>query len=171
LKKVFTYKAAVNKTQLQAFSMIEAIVGMAITAIIMSLIFVVFSIVTERLLDFKNQNQPVNDLNRLTYSVNKDIFENDKMQIRQEELVFTGYSGELVRYSVQEDYALRTKGEFVDTFKIQIKEMVMDSVFSRSKRLAFRKLKMKLEVSEKEMGLNFYKQIYANELLQAIQEK
>lgn len=103
MKKVFTYKAAVNKTQLQAFSMIEAIVGMAITAIIMSLIFVVFSIVTERLLDFKNQNQPVNDLNRLTYSVNKDIFENDKMQIRQEELVFTGYSGELVRYSVQED--------------------------------------------------------------------
>ncbi|UUC46503.1 PulJ/GspJ family protein [Flavobacterium cerinum] len=159
-----------NKVQLRAFSMIEAIVGMAITAIIMSLIFVIFSIVTERMLDFKNQNQPVNDLNRLTYLVNKDIFENEKMKLQETALRFIGYSGEQVSYRMEETYLLRSNGEFVDTFRVQIKEIQLDSVYSRSKRLAFRKLKLKLDVNEKEMGLNFYKPIYASELLQATKE-
>ena len=150
--------------------MIEAIVSMAITAIIMSLIFVVFSIVSERLLDFKNQNQPVNDLNRFTYSVNKDIFENEKIKLQEEVLLFTGYAGEQVLYSIGNEYLLRTKGDFVDTFRIQIKEIQLDSVYSRSKQLAFRKLNVKLDVNEKEMGLHLYKQIYASELIQAIQK-
>lgn len=55
-----------SKNSISAFSLIEAIVSMAITAIIMGFFFVIFSIVTERMLDYKNQNELVNDLNRLT---------------------------------------------------------------------------------------------------------
>ena len=82
-----------NRKMTSAFSIVEAIVGMAITAIIMSIIFVVFSIVTERMMDYKNQNESICDLNRLTYSVNKDIFENEKMTVIDNEITFKGYSG------------------------------------------------------------------------------
>ncbi|MFH6996248.1 hypothetical protein ACHRWY_27615, partial [Flavobacterium sp. FlaQc-48] len=65
------YKNRNSASSLPAFSIIEAVVGMVITAIIMGVLFVIFSIITGRMLDFKNQNQLVNDLNRLTYSLNK----------------------------------------------------------------------------------------------------
>ncbi len=164
------YKPMNSKQSLPAFSIIEAIVGMAITAIIMGIVFVIFSIVTERMLDYKNQNQLVNDLNRLTYSLNKDIFDNEKMMVIDHEVVFNGYSGEVVKYNFQEDYTLRSKETFIDTFQIKLKQMLIDSVKSNKQKKVFLKLKLKVEVNENEMDLNFYKRIYANELLQTIKE-
>ncbi|MEO8535055.1 MAG: hypothetical protein ABI441_14955 [Flavobacterium sp.] len=149
-----------------AFSIIETLVGMAITAIIMGILFVIFSIVTERMFDFKNQNQLVNDLNRLTYSLNKDIFEKEKMNRIDNELSFKGYAGEQVHYNFQEEYTIRTHETFIDTFKIKLKELVIDTVKSKSKQLIFLKLKLRVEINEKESSLNFYKRVYANELLQ-----
>lgn len=159
-----------NKNSIPAFSLIEAIVSMAITAIIMGIVFVIFSIVTERMLDYKNQNELVNDLNRLTYSVNKDIFENEKMKIIENEVIFNGYAGETVKYNFQEEYILRSKETFIDTFKIKLKQIVIDSVKNKSQRIVFQKLKLKVEVNEREMDLKFYKRLYANEFLQAIKE-
>ncbi|WP_300568518.1 hypothetical protein [Flavobacterium sp.] len=159
-----------NKQTLSAFSIIEAIVGMAITAIIMGIVFVVFSIVTERMLDYKNQNQLVNDLNRLTYSLNKDIFDNEKMTAIDNEVVFKGYSGEVVKYTFQEDYTLRNNETFIDTFKVKLKQLAIDSIKSNSQKNVFLKLKLNVEVNENEMDLNFYKRVYANELLQTIKE-
>lgn len=159
-----------NKRFIPAFSIMEAIVGMAITAIIMGIIFVIFSIVTERMMDFKNQNQLVNDLNRLTYSINKDIFETENMNVVENEVIFKGYAGEIVKYSFQEEYILRSKESFVDTFQIKSKQIIVDSVKSNSDRLVFRKLRLNVEVNKKVMDLRFYKRVYANELLQLIRE-
>lgn len=151
-----------------AFSIIETIVGMAISAIIMGILFVIFNIVTERMIDFKNQNQLVNDLNRLTYSLNKDIFEKEKMNQTADELLFKGYAGEKVTYTFQEDFTTRTNETFVDTFQIKLKEIVVDTVKNKSQRLLFQKLKLTVEINEKASSLNFYKRVYANELLQKI---
>lgn len=156
---------------IQAFSIVEAIVGMAITAIIMSIVFVIFSIVTERMLDYKNQNQPVCDLNRLTYSINKDIFENEKMNAQNTEITFYGYSGQKVKYNFESDNILRTNEVFVDTFKIKLNQIKVDSVKSKSQKLVFQKLKLNIEVNQKPMDLSFYKRVYANELLIKIGEK
>ncbi|OXA99549.1 PulJ/GspJ family protein [Flavobacterium pectinovorum] len=157
-----------QKNSVSAFSIIETIVGMAITAIIMSILFVIFNIVTERMLDFKNQNQLVNDLNRLTYSINKDIFEKEKMTRIDNELFFKGYAGEKVTYNFQEDFTIRTHETFIDTFKIKLKQIVIDTVRNKSQQLLFQKLKLNVEINENESSLNFYKRVYANELLQKI---
>lgn len=153
-----------------AFSIIEAIVSMAIMAIILGIVFFVFSIVTEQMLDYKDQNQLVNDLNRLTYSLNKDIFDNEKMNVTDDEIIFNGYSGELVRYNFIDDYILRSKETFIDTFKVALKQIRIDSAKSNSQRKVFLKLNISVEANEREMDLNFYKQVYANELLQSIKK-
>ncbi|WP_395057215.1 type II secretion system protein J [Flavobacterium sp.] len=155
-----------KKNTVKAFSIIEAIIGMAITAIIMGIVFVIFSIVSERMLDYKNQNALVNDLNRLTYCINKDIFDNEKMTVIDNEVIFNGYSGEVVKYNFQDDYTLRNREEFIDTFKVKLKDMIIDSVKSETQKKVFLKLKLNVEVNEREMDLNFYKRVYANELLQ-----
>lgn len=156
-----------KKGHLPAFSMIEAVVGMAITAIIMGIIFVIFSLVTERMLDYKNQNQLVNDLNRLTFSLNKDIFESETMQSGDNNLEFQGYSGDKVDYHFQEEYILRATEIFTDTFRVPLRQLAIDSVKSKSEKLVFRRLKVEVEVSKQPMELKFYKQVYANELLEA----
>lgn len=153
-----------------AFSIIEAVVGMAITAIIMGVLFVIFSIVTGRMLDFKNQNQLVNDLNRLTYSLNKDIFEKEKMTVSENEIYFNGYAGEKISYQFTDDYILRNSETFVDTFRIKLNSMRMDTVKSKSEQFVFQKIKLNIESNEKEMDLRFYKRVYPNELLLSIKK-
>lgn len=151
-----------------AFSIIEAIVGMAVTAIIMGILFVIFSIVSGRMIDFKNQNQLVNDLNRLTYSLNKDIFENEKMIASENEIYFNGYAGERVSYQFFDDVILRNSETFVDTFQIKLKTMILDTVKSKSEQFVYQKIKLNIESNEKELDLRFYKRVYPNELLQKI---
>jgi hypothetical protein len=159
-----------KKRMVSSFSIVEAIVGMAITAIIMSIIFVVFSIVTERMMDYKNQNELICDLNRLTYSINKDIFENEKMNIVDNEITFKSYSGESIKYSFQEEYALGNNEIFIDTFKIKLNQITIDTLKSKSEQVVFQKLKFNIEVNENKMDLKFFKRIYANELLKKIKD-
>lgn len=154
-----------------AFSIIEAIVGMAVTAIIMGILFVIFSIVSGRMLDFKNQNQLVNDLNRLTYSLNKDIFEKEKMTASENEIYFNGYAGERVTYQFFDDVILRNSETFVDTFQIKLKTMILDTVKSKSEQFVFQKIKLNIESNEKELDLHFYKRVYPNELMQKIKNQ
>lgn len=163
------YKIIPDKGNLiPAFSIIEAVVGMAITAIIMGILFVIFSIVSGRMLDFKNQNQLVNDLNRLTYSINKDIFEKEKMTASENEIYFKGYAGEKVSYQFFDDYILRNSETFIDTFQIKIKRMVLDTVKSKSEQFVFQKIRLNTESNEQKLDLRFYKRVYPNELLQKI---
>lgn len=160
-----------SKNAIPAFSIVETIVGMAISAIIMGILFAIFSIVSDRMLDFRDQNQLVNDLNRLTYSLNKDIFEKEKMNSFDHELVFTGYAGEKVAYNFQEDFTTRTNEIFVDTFKIKLNQIVLDTVKNKSEQLLFQKLKLNVKINDSTSSLNFYKRVYANELLQKIPKK
>ncbi|KIA94977.1 MULTISPECIES: hypothetical protein [unclassified Flavobacterium] len=153
-----------------AFSIIETIVGMAIAAIIIGALFVIFSIITGRMLDFKNQNEIINDLNRLTYSLNKDIFEKEKMIIIEREIYFKGYTGEKVSYRFSDDYILRNSKTFIDTFQIKLNSIIMDTVQSNSGEFVFQKLRLKIKSNEKPLDLRFYKRVYSNELLQTIKK-
>jgi len=164
------FKIHNNTKSVPAFSIIEAVVGMAITAIIMGVLFVIFSIITGRMMDFKNQNQLVNDLNRLTYSLNKDIFEKEKMMVLESEIDFNGYSGEKVSYQFSDDYILRNSETFIDTFRIKLNKMIVDTVKSKSEQFVFQKIKLNIESNEKELDLRFYKRVYPNELLEKIKK-
>src|SRR5690606_15192619 len=123
-----------------------------------------------QMFDYKNQNEFVNDLNRLTYSMNKDIFENEKMNVLENEIVFNGYAGERVKYNFEEEYILRSRETFIDTFKIKWNRITIDSVKNKSERIIFQKLKLNILVNENNMDLKFYKRVYPNELLKAIKE-
>lgn len=148
-----------------AFSIIEAVVSMVVSAIVIGLIFVVFTILSERMLDFKNQNQYVSDLNRLTYSLNKDIFESEKMIASDEGLVFYSYSGDRTTYVTNPEYLLRSREEFIDTFRIPVKQFRMDSLQNKTKTAVFQRLSINVSVNSQPMDLRFFKKVYTNELI------
>lgn len=148
-----------------SFSIVEAIVGMAVAAIIMGITFLIFSIITERMLDFKKQNQLINDLNRLTYSINKDIFDSEKMIPNGNQITFEGYSGEKTKYYFEQEHSIRIKESFIDTFMVKLNTIRVDSVKSKNRLKVYLKLKMNVTGNDNVLDLSFYKRVYANELL------
>lgn len=154
-----------NKNYIKAFSLLETIISMAIAAIVIGITFIIFSILTENMISYKKSNENTHDLNRFTYCINKDIFESEKLVFNENPIIFYNYSGETVKYYIENNNVILNKKEFRDTFKIKVKEIIIDSVGNRSKKLNFLKIKIKISSDSIMMDLNFYKSIYADELL------
>lgn len=154
-----------SKGYVKAFSIVEAAFSMVITAIVIGLVFIIFSILSERMLDFKNQNQYVADMNRLTYALNKDIFDNERMYSDGTGILFNSYSGKSTQYRCTAEYTVRAKDGFVDTFKIPFKQCILDTVKNKKHTIVFQQLKIKVTVNKQPFDLNFYKKVYANQLI------
>jgi hypothetical protein len=154
-----------NSKHIQAFSIVEVMVSMVITAIIVGLIFGVYTIVSEQIVAFKKENEQTADFNRLSYSLNKTVFDSEKMIIRTNGVYFQTYDGDTILYQKEETYLIRKTQKFTDTFKLQLNEIRVDSVFNSSKSKVFQKLELELFINENTISLRFYKPIYANQLI------
>jgi hypothetical protein len=153
-----------KKLNIAAFSIMETIISMVITALIISIVFVLFSILTEKLFDIKKQNQLTNDLNRLSFAINKDIFENEKMIYSDSSWIFVSFNlKDTVEYQFKDSSVVRSKNEFMDTLGIKVIQMNRDSVWNKSKKIGFTKIKLSLEIDKRNTELDFYKRVYSNE--------
>lgn len=154
-----------NKLHIAAFSIVEALVGMAVTAIVIGLVFVVFTILSSQLATLKTQHQVVSDLNRLCYSLRKDIHESQIMVPQHDGVRFVTYSGESVVFTKESDYLLRKTAVFIDTFRIHVNQFQADTLSNEKKSLMFQRLRFNVNIHDKRDTLAFYKAVYANELL------
>ncbi|MNK23700.1 hypothetical protein D3C87_419980 [compost metagenome] len=160
-----------RQNKVAAFTIVEAIVSMAVTGIILAIIFVIFSITSERLLDFKKQNEAITDLNRLSYTINKAIFESEDMElVNNEELVFKGYYGNEIYYRLTKDYLICEREDYTDTFHLETKHIRVDILPSTSKNEEYQRLTWQLLIDKNKINLNFYKKIYADKLLNSAKE-
>lgn len=151
---------------IKAFTIVEAVVSMVVTAIIFSVIFVIFSIVSERLSDFKKQNEYVADLNRWSYSVNKAIFESNRMSLDEKSLSFVTYNGEIITYEFQDEKIVRQSGAFRDTFNMAVQRVHIDTLRSPMGYTIYQRLQCQIAEGEVLTKMNFYKKIYANQLIE-----
>lgn len=145
----------------------EAIFSMVITAIVIGVVYVIFSILTERMTDFKEHNRYVADMNRLSYAITKDIFDSEQMFEKDNNLVFERYSGAVARYEFGEMFTVRVQDDFTDTFAVSMKSLKTDTIANKSKRMFLKRLKFQFDVHGKLLDMNFFKRIYPNQLLKA----
>ena len=155
----------IKKNVLPAFTIVEAVVSMAVTAIIISIIFVIFSVTSQRLMDIKTQSQYINDMNRFTYSVNKGIFDSERIDMTDNGVLFNTYDGGVTEYKLAEKYFTRNQNDFIDTFYLTVKKVRIDTVKSASGRVEYQRLKWNISINDKDTQLSFYKRIYANDLI------
>lgn len=154
-----------TKYNISAFSIVEVLVSMAITGIIIGIIFTVFTIVSEQLLNFKEQNQYISDYNRFSYAVNKDIFDSEEMISTENGLIFKKYNGDEVVFEKQDSIFLRKAQTFVDTFQFKVSVLHLDTLRNNSKSKIFQRVSVTMEVNKMEQQLRFYKPIYTNQLI------
>lgn len=163
--KPFTFTRMKNKNYIAAFSIVEIMVSMVITAIVVGLIFGVFTIVSEQIIEFKKENEQTADFNRLSYSLNKAVFDSEKMITRENGIYFQTYDGDTILYKKEDAYLIRKAQTFTDTFRLELQTMRIDSVYNEKKSKVFQKLELELLIHEKSVPLRFYKPIYANQLI------
>lgn len=154
-----------TKYNISAFSIVEVLVSMAITGIIIGIIFTVFTIVSEQLLNFKEQNQYISDYNRFSYAVNKDIFESEEMISTENGFIFKKYNGDEVMFEKQDSVFLRKAQTFVDTFQFKVSVLSFDTLRNNSKNKVFQRVSVTMQVNKVEQQLRFYKPIYTNQLI------
>ena len=154
-----------SKRYMAAFSIVEVMVSLVITAIIVGLIFGIFTIVSKQIMDFKKENEQTADFNRLSYSLNKTIFDCEKMTLKKNGIAFQTYDGDTLFYQKEGAVFLRKSKTFIDTFAIQINRIDMDSISNAAKSKVFQKLEIDILINNEEIPLRLYKPIYANQLI------
>jgi hypothetical protein len=154
-----------SRNYIKGFTIIEAVVSMVLTAIILAIVFVIINVTSQRLDDFRKQNEFINDINRITYSINKNIFESEKMSILENEISLKGYNGQVTKYLLSEKDIIMYQDEFTDTFNITTEKFIVDTLESKSKKIVYQRLSLNIKIGEIEKKMAFYKKLYANELL------
>jgi hypothetical protein len=150
---------------IKGFSVLEVVFSMVITAIVIGLVFMIFAILSERMLDFKERNRYVADMNRLTFSLNKDLFENDNVSATSEGIFFENYVGKQITYELTQQYLVRSKDDFLDTFAIGMSEIILDTLKAKNGHSLFLRLKASFEVDEQKSAYSFYKPLYSSQLI------
>lgn len=163
--KQSTFILMKNKHYIQAFSIVEVMVSLVITAIVVGLIFGVFTIVSQQILEFKRENEQTADFNRLSYSLSKSVFDSEKMIARDNGVYFQNYDGDTVFYQKEDTYLIRKAQTFTDTFRIALNTIRVDSVYNAKRSKVFQKLELELLINEEPVPFRFYKPIYANQLI------
>lgn len=153
--------------RLRAFSIIEVTVSMVVTAIIIGLVFIVFSILSEQMLNFKLQSQEVSDLNRFCYAINKDIFEGTKLNYNEDgQLTFyNAPNGEAI-YQINENQLIRVKEAFKDTFYLAVNRFRIDTLVDKKRMRSYQRLAIEMKQPTKYHTLFFFKRIDPVQLLE-----
>ena len=154
-----------SRNYIKGFTIIEAVVSMVLTAIILAIVFVIINVTSQRLDDFRKQNEFINDINRITYSINKNIFESEKMSVFENEISLKGFDGQVTKYLLTEKDIIMYQNEFTDTFNITTEKFILDTLESKSKKIVYQRLSWNIKIGEIEKKMAFYKKLYANELL------
>lgn len=156
------------KSNIPAFTVIEAIVSMVVTVIILSVIFVIFSVTAGRLDDFKKESAFIADINRMTYCINKDIFESEKMYTEGKNLIFFTNNGEKRYYNFNDLFFERSSQVFKDTFNISVTALKTDTLKSNNGKHVYQRLFIEADVNKNKTDFTFYKRIYPNEQLNSL---
>ena len=100
----------------------------------------------------------------MSFAINKDIFENEKMIYSDTTWTFVSFNLEdTTKYQFKDSIVVRSKNEFIDTLGIRVIQMNKDSVWNKSKKTGYSKIKLSLEIENRMIDLNFYKRVYPNE--------
>ncbi|MFL9843557.1 hypothetical protein [Flavobacterium rhizosphaerae] len=153
------------KKKVPAFTMTEILIGLIVTSIIISIIFLLFQISGDRLVDVRVQNEETVDMNRFSYTINKSIFESKSMNIKNDKLSFSTYNNTDIIYHFQQDYVIRNEKKFSDTLFLKYKQIICDTIVSDINPISYQCLKCTFYTGGMTKCFSYYKKIYPADLL------
>ncbi|NUY79261.1 hypothetical protein HUK80_00020 [Flavobacterium sp. MAH-1] len=159
-----------TRNAVRAFSVVEAMVGLVVMAVVIGLVFVVFSILSRQLSDLRYQNEKVSDVNRLSWVMQRDMFGSRELSYTEERLEFSDYKGQSAYFEFGDSAIVRHSETFADTFHIRPISVLLDTIGNVSGKKTMSRLQLVFDLDARVDSLRFYKNIYPAERLNANQD-
>jgi len=156
------------RTTLNAFTLTDVLMSLFVMAVIISTIFLVLNILYKQLLDYKNINEPVSEFNRLSYLINRDIFDSEKLEKNTGKMFFYFSDKDPVIWETSPTnlYAVREETDIKDTLKIPVRTIKLDTIRNVSEQYVCQRLTFEINLSDNNVTeVKFYKRLYPYQLL------
>lgn len=115
---------------LRASSILETIIGLIVTALIVSFVYLIWSFANSQLSNQRGFEEEVSDVNRLRYSLNRDFFYSKKIVQKDSVLFVEKFEQDSILYYFGKKAILRKQGYYRDTFKIQFSGIKLDTLIN-----------------------------------------
>ncbi len=107
--------------KIPAFTLIELLVAMALSGIVIGIIYSAFMIIEKQYLLSKSREQQIHQLKKLDFVLENDFNEAESITKNQNEINLRKENNlNYIVYTLEEKYILRTKMNMIDTFWLQI---------------------------------------------------
>ncbi len=157
-KKMISLKA-------NAFSILETIIGMIVSAIIISIIYVIFNILFTQMDNYKQTNFIKNEVGRLRFALNKDMFESENLFLDKQKISFEKFDKELVFYDLSEENIIRKQKKFTDTFYLKPIVFDLDTLKNYDSRIVFQRIVIKAKADSILYQFKAYRPLLISNLL------
>ncbi|UMY66256.1 MULTISPECIES: hypothetical protein [unclassified Flavobacterium] len=148
-----------------AFSVFEVIIALVVTAIVVSLVFVLFDIVGGRLRDLKTENEKTADLNRLCFLLNRDVFDATSLRVSDSVATFGYASADSARYRGTDRYLIREQRGYVDTFHLAFRGFRSDTLRNAQRTTCLQRIRIRADINDRKETLSFFRTLFPDILL------
>ncbi|GAA3591004.1 hypothetical protein Q4Q39_15745 [Flavivirga amylovorans] len=143
-----------NSAYLKSFTILEALISLALMGIIITLSYTVFNLVEKQMALFQNENRSVLQYNLFNIAIKNDIYNAENFTHDDDQLLLEHYDGSTISYQVLKNLILRHHSIKTDTFKLN----VSSHEFSQSdiSKPLNKTFKISIEVLGELINTNYY---------------
>jgi hypothetical protein len=150
----------------RAFSILETIIGMIVSAIILGVIYVIFDILFIQMDNYKKINFVQNEVARLRFSLNKDVFESEELFLDNDKICFEKFNKETILYDLSENFLIRKHKTFVDTFHLSSASLKLDTLKNNKLEIVLQLVQIKASADSIQYDFKAYRTLLISNILQ-----
>jgi prepilin-type N-terminal cleavage/methylation domain-containing protein len=158
------------RTKFKAFTLVELLVGMIISALVISFCYSAYTIIYKQFLNYKNIKTQLVNAMQLNTILTTDFITSESVFYNEDKLVLNSLDKSFLIYSFNDGYILRTQNETTDTFKLVADEFKI-SYLSEISSFLVNEISFDATVLNEKEHFNFYKNYSAETAITIIQNK
>lgn len=110
-----------RSNNIKAFTILEIVISLAIMSIIVAMVYVIYSLLSKQLYEYKSETELVNNYSQLDVALKRDIYSSKKLSYIDGELHLSNDS-KTIRYKESNNKLIRKSSSVVDTFLVHVEE-------------------------------------------------
>ncbi|SEC56469.1 prepilin-type N-terminal cleavage/methylation domain-containing protein [Tenacibaculum sp. MAR_2009_124] len=153
-----------KRNKVKGYTILELLIAMVITSIIISILYILFSMLSQRCLAFNRNEFEVTQISMLKNTLKRDFYKSDYLIFDLGQLTCIG-NNQTISYSLGDGFVTRRLKENsnVDTFEVKVKQI--NPVFFDEKDLKILKnLSIRVDFLGRDLGFHFSKE-YSSDIL------
>ncbi|WP_108808719.1 PulJ/GspJ family protein [Aquimarina spinulae] len=130
-------------TRLQAFTMLELVIGMVISSLVITMVYVIYDNLSRQVVVYADQQDDLMTYNQFQNLFSKDVQLSTSIDIDDDKHIVLESANKEIHYFFKTEKIIR-KAEAVDTFNIKVLEVLFDQNEKIEEKYQIIKLKIEI---------------------------